>query len=350
MVTFANLGWRPTRVSCAVAALLAALLVAACASPSNGVGGTGEVDSAFSDLAVGNVAGSASIGDASTGVGLIEPPSRRNWSSHIAGLFAIEQIAQAASFSCATTATWGTPSGSNIQYNPATNCTVTYANGTSGSYDVAGTWTFAFTGGTPKPGGAVSNNPTGTVVTRAATSGSVTQSYTGSLGDTYSVTQNTATCTPYTSSVACGGAQVTCTVAPGCPYSPGNLGGTRSIVLLGTQITGTKNGKALYDHTIATTSGNPVVVTGLGNNRVISSGQVVVYHNLARITTTTTINGPLHHELGCAYPIDGSVTTTISGGPNNGKTETVTFTSICGIATVTNPNGTKSTVALHLVL
>jgi len=218
---------------------------------------------------------------------------------------------------------------------------------------VAGSWTLTFSGPftAVRMGGAVSNNPTGTIVTRTATTGSVTQTYTGPFGDAYVITESTAsgTCIPWNSTVvSCGGYQTTC-LTPGCPYSA-RLSGVRSVDILGAEITGTKNGLTQYDHTIVSGTGAPIVITGFGADRVISSGTVVVYHNLAHIITSTTINGPLTHEAGCAYPISGSITTAISGGTENGLTETVTFGGECGVATVVSPGGKQSTLDLHLVL
>ena len=124
--------------------------------------------------------------------------------------------------------------------------------------------------------------------------------------------------------------------------------GTRTVNIGNTTgaswITGTLDGVLHWNHTVYTTT--PLTIVGSGQYRVIQSGTIVVEHNIAQFTTTTTFNGPLTHMAGCPFPVSGSVTTVLSSG----GTETVTFTSTCGVAALVNPDGSRRTLYLSIVL
>jgi hypothetical protein len=85
---------------------------------------------------------------------------------------------------------------------------------------------------------------------------------------------------------------------------------------------------------------------GEGIGRVVS-GSVTVQHNLAKETATATFNQVAYGETGCCFPTSGSIRTTFNSGSNQGKTETLTFSSTCGEGTLTKPDGKNVPLTLR---
>ena len=332
-------------------------LLAGCGGgSSSSSSGPAPMDSAQSEVAIGVAAGATGSDDSSAGVAL-RTRTPLDW---IADHVAFERVAYAANWSCGSGPIWG-GSFTNPTFTPP-NCTITYANGSMTTLTWSGgPWNLTFGGGcVPTVYTALVGSNCGSGATLLWSTGSnpIKRTWTGPLGHTYAVTTDAGsgsgtndgwTGSPKTSSPTL----VTCTSTL-CP-SGGSTTGTRtfSIGNGGTgasHITGTLDGSSTlhWDHTVFTTT--DLTVTGSGANRVIIGGTIVVEHNLAMITLTTTFNGPLHHKAGCAFPIDGSVTTLIQHGPDDGKSETVTFTGTCGVAVLTNPDGSQHTLYLGLVL
>lgn len=144
------------------------------------------------------------------------------------------------------------------------------------------------------------------------------------------VTLDTENASGYDKSLS-GGFSVTC---QGTSSDP-TCNGQREITIAGAHYTG-KTDRSQWDHTVSTDA--PIVEQGHGASRRILSGTVRVQHNLAQVTSLTTIKDPLTHTAGCCYPTGGSISTTFTGGKLDGKTETMTFSSKCGevqLATVT---------------
>jgi hypothetical protein len=150
------------------------------------------------------------------------------------------------------------------------------------------------------------------------------------------VTVDTSKPSGYNSAIATdtSGAVTTCGV--------GGCSAARTITIGGTHILATIDTLSYWDHTVTTDPSNPLVVTGNGATRTLVSGVVVVQHNKVGFTTTSTFNGPLTYEIGCCFPTSGSVTTKFSGGPDDGLSEKLTFSSTCGDATLTYPNGSTA--------
>jgi hypothetical protein len=92
-----------------------------------------------------------------------------------------------------------------------------------------------------------------------------------------------------------------------------------------------------------------ITVTGSGIERVVS-GTVYVQHNLAHVTSATSFDNVAYGNIACCYPSSGSVTTTFSAGPDKSKTETLSFTAICGEATLTRANGSTEVITLDQCL
>lgn len=118
------------------------------------------------------------------------------------------------------------------------------------------------------------------------------------------------------------------------------------------------SGKVRYDHTLSTTdssdSSTPldITISGSGSSETQTvNGTLHVQHNLMKMTGSAEFNDVVH-EKGCCYPISGTVTTTFSGGPNDGKHESMTFSdATCELGTLgqvefTDINGNVSTKTL----
>jgi hypothetical protein len=119
-----------------------------------------------------------------------------------------------------------------------------------------------------------------------------------------------------------------------------------TLVINGSHLTGTVTTAAgrsatLWDHTVTGT----LAVVGTGTGRVVS-GAVTVEHNLVQRTASTVFSGVTYGDALCCFPTAGSVATTMQNGRRAGKTETLSFGSTCGEATLTTFGG--STVPLTL--
>ena len=118
----------------------------------------------------------------------------------------------------------------------------------------------------------------------------------------------------------------------------------------------TASGTAVFDHTLSTydSSGtNHALTVTIASGRTTThtvSGNLYLQHNLMKMTATAAFSSVVHTVGGgCCFPTSGSVTTTFSGGVNDGLSETMTFSSAtCTAATLgevafTNINGTVGT-------
>lgn len=96
-------------------------------------------------------------------------------------------------------------------------------------------------------------------------------------------------------------------------------------------------GREWFNHSILTTQ-DIQISGGLARaNRVVESGQIKVFHNLADFTVTHTINQLAWNSM-CCHPVSGSVTS-IAEGKISGSFS-ITFNS-CGKATVTKDDKTR---------
>ncbi|MEI6093429.1 MAG: hypothetical protein WCQ47_07085, partial [bacterium] len=152
-----------------------------------------------------------------------------------------------------------------------------------------------------------------------------TATITGPNGGSYTSTSDAAT--NYFGDSIFGGTKIT--------Y---NSASNYNIDILGINKKLAKNdGTVVWNHSIRTTSGKPLVINHFRREgRVISSGQLVINHNLAYFTTTMDFNS-VTYKRGCCYPITGSITATFTGQIKAVKT--ITFNQ-CGFATITDIDGT----------
>jgi hypothetical protein len=186
----------------------------------------------------------------------------------------------------------------------------------------------------------------GCELTRTTATGGDTRTITGVDGNMYAIDHDTnGAGTGWDSSVTPAptndGVQVTC-AAGGCASG-------RTLVISGSHLTGTVTiGSAttkIWDHTV-TSDGAGLTVTGSGPTRIVD-GTVTVEHNLLKYTSTTTFSSVGYTEPGCCFPTNGSVSTTFSKGADVGKTESLSFSNICGEATLTTADGATVPITLE---
>lgn len=206
---------------------------------------------------------------------------------------------------------------------------VTYGGCTldSGVVTMTGTWNETFSG----TSSATCTVPivSGETVVRTS-SGAVA---TGPLGGTLTTDTN-------------GGTAYDGTVIPSTGTSTTNTSGTRAITINGTHRALTASSVTLFDHYLVTTT--PLSVTGsrAGNNRVIASGVIKLFHNLAKYTASSSFSNVTWGSSTCCFPTSGTITTTYSGAVTG--TSTMQFTSTCGSATLTDMSGNVTTRTLTM--
>ena len=189
------------------------------------------------------------------------------------------------------------------------------------------------------------NQAANCALTRTTGSDGNTRTLTGRKGNSYAINHNTfgaGTGWDATVAPAPGNDGVTLTCgASGCKDS-------RTLTISGSHLTGLVNGVRLWDHTVSTGE-EGIGVLGRGEGRVVN-GTVVVQHNLARVTSTTTFAQVAYADNACCYPSSGNITTTFSAGPDKNKTESLAFTGVCGEVVLTKPDGSTRSVTLDQCL
>jgi hypothetical protein len=100
------------------------------------------------------------------------------------------------------------------------------------------------------------------------------------------------------------------------------------------------SGRTLFDISTMTPAGAPLTITGTSrSDMVITGGTLVVTHNLAGYSVSLTPDN-LTWTPTCNCASSGSLTGTVSGGKEDGKSATVTLTG-CGTADVTIDGDTE---------
>ncbi len=142
-----------------------------------------------------------------------------------------------------------------------------------------------------------------------------------------------------------GGVVATCG-ANGCASGGG-------IVINGSHLIGTEtpaggSSTTIWNHTVSTGTDALTVTVTDGVPEV--NGSVTVQHNLAKFTSTAVFNDVTWGSGGCCFPTSGTVQSNFVSGTNAGKSETLTFSSACGEATLTTAKGdTVSLTLLHCI-
>ena len=228
------------------------------------------------------------------------------------------------------------------QYTPV-GCSISWGDGKTASAVWSGSFNLDYGPTCDSTHAFILNQTTNCAVTRTTGPSGNTRTVTGPDGNSYSVTHDTnSEGTGWDSSVAPpptnDGVVATC--------ASGGCASGLSLQINGSHLTGTltpAGGSATrwWDHTV-TTGSDGITVAISGTSRVVS-GTVIVQHNLAMFTSMTKFNSVEYGDTNCCFPSSGSVTTTFSKGPHQGKTETLAFgtTLGCGEATLTKTDGAK---------
>jgi len=254
-------------------------------------------------------------------------------------------VAWAAQWTCTggtLTPAFAGPTSDPYTHTPV-SCSVIWKNGKTASSIWDGSFTLVYGPSCDAQHPFIGHQAAGCSLARTTGPSGNTRTLTGPDGNSYSITHNTngagsgydPTVSPAPSDE---GVVVTCG-ASGC-----DTGGT--LVINGSHLTGTLTTAAgrsatLWDHTVT----GSVDVAGTGTSRVVS-GSVTVEHNIVHRTASVVLSGVTYGDALCCFPTAGSLATTMQNGLRAGKTETVSFSSACGEATLTTFAG--RTVALTL--
>ncbi len=258
--------------------------------------------------------------------------------------------------STAWAATWTCIGGSlnptfsgpgSYTYTPV-SCSVTWANNKMASAKWDSTFSLAYGSNCDTTHPNLLNQAANCDVTRTTGTTGNTRTLTGPNDNKYSVTHNTQ-------GQGTGWDQ-TVTPAPNnnglvAMCGPSGCSSELNLSINGSHLTGSltpAGGTSVtwWDHTVSTAAAG-ITVSISGTSRVVS-GTVMVQHNLAKFTSTTTFNNVSYDDANCCFPTAGNVTTTFSKGPHVGKTEILTFgTGGCGEATLTKTDGSKAAFTLQ---
>jgi len=314
---------------------------------------SGSSDSASgSEVAATIASGSVSAGD--TTIASFDPASlKKSWELDLIQNAYADNVWTCGAPSITLTGnpvtTYSTVGGAYL-FRPG-SCTITYSNGRAGSSSWTGAWTLGYNGSCTNTGSAahfkIEKQPVGCVLTRTA-SGGITRTVVGPDEKSNTVTHNTnGAGTGYDGGISASnsGVQYLCTSSSGAPAAC--TAGT--ITINGSHLTATTNGSTSWNHTV--TTGTPLSMTVSGSTKTVSSGTVVVQHNLMKTTSTTTFSNVVYSKSNCCFPVSGTMTTTYSGGSLDGKTETLVFDgSSCGQGTLTKTDGsTESLTLIHCI-
>lgn len=129
--------------------------------------------------------------------------------------------------------------------------------------------------------------------------------------------------------------------------------GTRNVSIKGIHLVASKTVKkkgkdtaiTVWDHTISSVAEEPLSITKSGTERTITTGTVVVQHNILLYTAKAAFSGVKFDPTTCGcLPTAGTITTQLSGSKTG--TETLTITG-CGTATIQDSTGAKTDITLN---
>ena len=232
---------------------------------------------------------------------------------------------------------FGGPSLDPYSYTPW-SCSVTWGNDRTASSSWSGAFTLNYGPTCDSTDALLGDQGAGCELTRTTAATGNTRTITGPDGNSYAITHNTNGA----------GTGWDASVSP-APTDDGVQLTSTSLVISGSHLTGTvtigNSEYTIWDHTVSTATGG-LTISGTGTTRVVT-GAVTVQHNLAKFTSTTTFNSVGYGACDCCFPTTGSVTTTVVDGANAGKTETMSFTPLCGETTLTTGGVTEAITLEH---
>jgi hypothetical protein len=325
---------------------ICAVATAGCSSSTNS--DSASDDGAGSEIATSVVSGALNSG-ADSKVGFNEPQRSEPRRAIDWFLNQLNPIgtAHAADWSCSARTLDPPFAGPGTYTLTPGDCSVTIAGKTI-SADWSSTFSLEYGSACDLLHRSIFNQAASCSLTRTTDANGNARTFTGPDGGSYSVTHNThgqGTGWDTTVSPAPTNAGVVTTCGAGGCASGFTLDIAGSH-LLG-NVSGPKGGSAkLWDHTVSTGTGG-VTVSHSGTS-MVASGTVIVQHNRAKFTSTTTFDSVTYADANCCFPTGGSVSTAFSSGPYEGKTETLTFsaTGACGDAQLTRPDGTTASLTL----
>ena len=118
--------------------------------------------------------------------------------------------------------------------------------------------------------------------------------------------------------------------------------GTNYLLSIGgiTRTLASAAGKTVWNHSIHSDPAAPLQLNQLARaGRIISSGTVIVDHNLAKFTANMAFSD-VTYTAGCCYPTSGTIATTYTGSKTG--TATLTFSSTCGSASLVEGSTTTA--------
>jgi hypothetical protein len=324
-----------------------ALGAMACSSASSPGSGSAASSPSGSEVAVSAVSGALNNTSGSA-LAWSPPAPKSSTAERVLAFLNPISTAYAADWSCSgdtLAPTFSGPGANPYSFTPA-SCSVTWENGKTDSAQWSGPFTLNYGGSCDSTHALMELQAAGCELTRTSATGGDTRTITGPDGYVRAVVHDTnGAGTGWDPSVSPApnddGVETTC--------GSGGCSSSRTLVINGSHLTGTvaldSDRVKIWDHTVVTGSGG-ITVTGAGASRVVS-GTVIVEHNLLQYTSTTTFVSVGYSEPLCCFPTTGSVTTTFSKGPDVGKTETLTFSSVCGESTLTRADGTSEALTLE---
>jgi hypothetical protein len=107
----------------------------------------------------------------------------------------------------------------------------------------------------------------------------------------------------------------------------------RSVTINGLHKTMKQNGRTIYEHYITTSSPLQFIGNKTNGGRILSSGSMVLYHQLLSYKAAQTFSNVKWEISNCCYPTSGSIQITYTGSKTG--TATLAFTG-CGTATYTS--------------
>jgi hypothetical protein len=306
---------------------------------NDGTNSTSEVATSVVSGALNNASGT-SIGQTAV------PEPKSTWLERV-----IDEISP---ISTAWAATWTCTGGtlSPIYAGPGSyaftpvSCSVTWRNGKSASSNWSSTFSLVYGSSCDNKHGWIGNQVMGCSVTRTTSAGGNTRTITGPNGGSYAITHDThgaGTSWDMSSTPNDNGVVATCSASgtDGCDSG--------TLIINGSHLTGNLtpaggSSTKIWDHTVYTGQGGLTI--SRHPDRTVN-GSVTVQHNLAKYNATATFNNVSYGEAGCCFPTGGSVSTTFMNGADMGKTETLSFSAICGQATLTDASGLTHDIELQ---
>lgn len=302
-----------------------------------------------SEVATSAVSGALNNSPGVSGLATLTPAPKKSAIDFLLNTLNPISVAWAATFACTGGQLAPAFAGNGDYTYTPWSCSITWDNGKTASSEWSGTFNLAYSGCSASGNGSMVGQAAGCTRTRTTTAGGNTRTITGPKGNSYAIMHDTngagtgwdSTVSPAPSN---GGVVQAC--------GTGGCDSARTLTINGSHLTGTVTpaggtAEKIWDHTLTTSAPLSVAVSSAGK---VVNGTVTVEHNLAKYTANVTFNNVTYSEPGCCFPTSGTVSSLIdreTDGGSSSKTESITFSPICGNATLTNFSGQTSSITLQ---